>query len=105
MKTLPKLMFEDGDTIREFRKKMGVNQHEFWRRIGITQSGGSRYESGRKIPLTIKMLLHIAYGHEHRVERLVTALRSDWKAAPASSSRLVAQENDDVTQELAEELV
>ena len=29
------------------RVKAGLNQSQFWSRIGVTQSGGSRYESGR----------------------------------------------------------
>ena len=32
---------------REIRHRLGLNQQEFWGRIGVTQSGGSRYESGR----------------------------------------------------------
>ena len=31
----------------EIRKSKGENQTDFWARFGITQSGGSRYESGR----------------------------------------------------------
>lgn len=32
---------------RALRQKLGLNQAEFWGRISVTQSGGSRYESGR----------------------------------------------------------
>ena len=32
-------------------------QSAFWQRFGITQSGGSRYESGRDLPNPAKMLL------------------------------------------------
>lgn len=35
---------------REMRKKMGLNQLEFWSQVWVTQSGGSRYESGRAAP-------------------------------------------------------
>lgn len=44
------------------RKKAGINQKEFWAPYGVTQSGGSRYESGRAIPkpLMILMRLHQA---------------------------------------------
>ena len=31
---------------REIRRKLGLNQQQFWSKIGVTQSGGSRYESG-----------------------------------------------------------
>jgi transcriptional regulator with XRE-family HTH domain len=39
------------------RKAAGINQAEFWNRFGVTQSGGSRYESGRAIPKPIKLLM------------------------------------------------
>lgn len=46
----------------ELRKKSGENQGAYWRRYGITQSGGSRYEQGRKIPSPAKilMVLHVS---------------------------------------------
>lgn len=43
--------------IRELRRKSGINQFEFWSRLGITQSGGSRYETGRNIPTPAAMLI------------------------------------------------
>lgn len=43
--------------ITEYRKSIGFNQKEFWSRIGVTQSGGSRYEAGRSIPVPTVMLL------------------------------------------------
>lgn len=43
--------------LRATRDALGVNQAEFWRSVGITQSGGSRFESGRNIPRTVKMLV------------------------------------------------
>lgn len=43
--------------IYELRKREGLNQNRFWSRFGVTQSGGSRYESGRQIPLPTSMLL------------------------------------------------
>lgn len=82
---MPKLMFTDPVEIRKIRKKLGLNQSEFWRRIGITQSGGSRYETGRDIPLPVLMLLHLAYAPDHRAQRLSDSLRA-WKA-PGGSSR------------------
>ena len=41
------------------RNQRGENQHLFWSRIGVTQSGGSRYEAGRDIPLPTAMLLQL----------------------------------------------
>lgn len=45
-----------GDLVA-YRKSLGENQTEFWTRFGLTQSGGSRYESGRSVPLPVAMLL------------------------------------------------
>lgn len=39
------------------RRSYGENQETFWRRFGVTQSGGSRYESGRNIPTPIAILV------------------------------------------------
>ena len=33
--------FEKIDNIRDIRKKLGLNQIDFWNHIGVTQSGGS----------------------------------------------------------------
>ncbi len=41
----------------ELRKSAGLNQTEFWKRFGVTQSGGSRYESGRSMPTPLKVLM------------------------------------------------
>jgi DNA-binding transcriptional regulator YiaG len=49
--------------LEKIRKKTGLNQSMFWGRIGVTQSGGSRYESGRRLPKPVKMLVDIAYGN------------------------------------------
>jgi transcriptional regulator with XRE-family HTH domain len=47
----------------QLRKRLGLNQSEFWGCVGISQSGGSRYEKeNRAVPLPVKMLLDIAYG-------------------------------------------
>lgn len=40
-----------------YRKKLGVNQQTFWSSLGVTQSGGSRYESGRNLPKPVAVLL------------------------------------------------
>ena len=48
--------------IKEYRKKHRIRQSDFWQRVGITQSGGSRYEGARAIPEPVQLLLAIAYG-------------------------------------------
>lgn len=41
------------------RKKVNLNQSDFWSRYGVTQSGGSRYESGRNIPKALAILISL----------------------------------------------
>jgi transcriptional regulator with XRE-family HTH domain len=57
-------LFEKFDP-REIRARLGLNQDEFWTQIGVTQSGGSRYESGRDMPKPVLELLRLVH-----VERL-----------------------------------
>ena len=46
---------------RDIRKKLGLNQMDFWSEIGVTQSGGSRYESGRSMSKPVRELLRLVY--------------------------------------------
>ena len=46
---------------REIRRRLRLNQHQFWSRIGVTQSGGSRYESGRRMPKPVRELLRLVH--------------------------------------------
>ena len=46
---------------RGIRRRLGLNQQEFWGRIGVTQSGGSRYESGRNMPKPVQALLRVVH--------------------------------------------
>ncbi len=46
---------------RAVREKAGLNQQEFWTKIGVTQSGGSRYESGRQMPKPVRELLRLVH--------------------------------------------
>lgn len=46
---------------REIRRKLGVNQQQFWSQLGVTQSGGSRYESGRNMPRPVQQLLRLVH--------------------------------------------
>ena len=45
------------DNIQVYRDALGENQTAFWSRFGVTQSGGSRYESGRNIPKPVRLLI------------------------------------------------
>lgn len=42
-----------------FRLARRETQGEFWPRLGVTQSAGSRYESGREVPKPVAMLAAI----------------------------------------------
>ena len=46
---------------RAIRQRLGLNQQDFWGQIGVTQSGGSRYESGREMPKPVRELLRLVH--------------------------------------------
>jgi hypothetical protein len=46
---------------KALRLQLGLTQSEFWSPVGISQSGGSRYESGRKLPAATSALLHLVH--------------------------------------------
>lgn len=46
---------------RDIRRKLGMNQEQFWTKVGVTQSGGSRYESGRDMPKPVRELLRLVH--------------------------------------------
>jgi len=46
---------------RRIRHRLGLNQLEFWSPLGVTQSGGSRYERDRGMPRPVEILLGIVY--------------------------------------------
>lgn len=49
---------------RDQRRLLQLNQSAYWSRVGVTQSGGSRYESGRNLPKPVQTLLDLAYGSD-----------------------------------------
>ena len=51
---------------RDIRRRLGLNQQEFWSRVGVTQSGGSRYESGRVMPHPVRELVRLV--HVERID-------------------------------------
>ena len=55
---------------REIRRRLRLNQQEFWSRIGVTQSGGSRYESGRGMPKPVRELLRLVHIEGIQLERV-----------------------------------
>ncbi len=79
---------------RDIRLRLGLNQQEFWGRIGVTQSGGSRYESGRRMPKPVRALLRLVHVDQVDIRKLSSgdvALISYLKAAqPVLYRRLKA---------------
>ncbi|HAR45620.1 MAG TPA: hypothetical protein DCS05_05445 [Nitrospiraceae bacterium] len=51
----------DGAAALKLRMKLGENQTDFWSRLGVTQSGGCRYEAGRAMSPTLKRLYYLVY--------------------------------------------
>lgn len=56
--------------VREIRRKLGMNQSEFWSQLGVTQSGGSRYESGRNIPRPVQALLRLVHIEQIDIDKI-----------------------------------
>lgn len=71
-----KLKIYTGAEIREIRRKLRLRQAEFWAPFQTTQSGGSRYESGRDIPDTVQVLLNIAFGSDTKASAIFNELRT-----------------------------
>jgi len=44
-------------SVADARRQQGVNQASFWWPLGVTQSGGSRYEAERGMPRPVQLLL------------------------------------------------
>jgi transcriptional regulator with XRE-family HTH domain len=57
--TIKRMKSED---VAALRTRLKMTQREFWKRVGMTQSAGCRYErGGRAIPNTMQMLITLAY--------------------------------------------
>lgn len=72
----PKLICRDGQEARALRNRLGINQADFWGRIVVKQSAGSRYElEDNPFPLHVACLLHIAYGTPAQAQKMIDWLR------------------------------
>ena len=60
---------------REIRRKLGLNQQQFWSTLGVTQRGGSRYECGRYMPKPVRELLRLV--HVELID-IKSIKREDW---------------------------
>lgn len=54
---MAKMKTFDPDRIRQIRRRAALTQLEYWSRFGVTQSGGSRYETMRAVPQPTAMLI------------------------------------------------
>ena len=61
---------------REIRRKLGLNQQQFWSTLGVTQSGGSRYESGRNMPKPVRELLRLVHVEQIDIKNIK---HDDWE--------------------------
>jgi hypothetical protein len=43
------------------RHQLGMNQTDFWAKLGVTQSGGARCENAKSITLPVFKLLRLQY--------------------------------------------
>jgi predicted transcriptional regulator len=72
-------MYKDarsGPDLKALRRALRINQTTFWKGLQATQSGGSRYESGRNIPASIRALVILVFGSEQHARQQLDALRN-----------------------------
>lgn len=69
-------MAKKQNKLQRLRNSLELKQQQFWQRIGVTQSGGSRYENGRRMPAPVRILLDIAYGDTKRSDKAYDRLRA-----------------------------
>ena len=71
-------MSSDKFDLKAIRQKRSMNQSQFWQPLGVTQSGGSRYESDRNLPKPVESLVTIAYGTPAQLFKELQRLRPDF---------------------------
>lgn len=77
------------DGLRELRMARRESQTKFWRRFGVTQSRGSRFELGTDIPPSVAILIKlylegtVSDGDLWRARRNYTSSRQDVAEATA----------------------
>ena len=61
--------------VRALRRASGLSQTDFWRRYGVTQSAGSRFENGRAMSVSVQILVLLdAFGYVDK-SKLVEAVK------------------------------
>lgn len=69
--------------LKKLRRGLGLNQHEFWSAVGVTQSGGSRYETGRSMSNPVRELVRLVHVEGINLKRV----RGDHSAVGAELQR------------------
>lgn len=59
------------------RTAKGLNQSAYWHQVGVTQSGGSRYENGRRPSLPTRALVRMIHGGITDPHEAVNLARAD----------------------------
>lgn len=62
-----------GEQLTALRWGRGETQHKFWRKVGVSQACGSRYEAGRVMPEPVELLISVVYAPT--TEEAVTRLK------------------------------
>lgn len=91
----------DLNRLGDLRKRQGLNQYDFWTPLGITQSGGSRYENGpvqganerrlrngRRVPKPVALLLQLRHSGRITNDDLAGAAKAlGWLTGKASGGK------------------
>lgn len=72
--------------IRDLRKARRESQSKFWKRFGVTQSTGSRFEQGLGIPVSVAILVKLYLEGKVSEGDLQRARRAARTASPLSKS-------------------
>ena len=59
--------------LKKLRQSTGMNQSKFWAAVNVTQSGGSRYESGRKMPAAVAIMVELVHVRRVKLDELPSA--------------------------------
>eukprot|EP01037_Dinobryon_pediforme_P026137 gene26137-28550_t len=61
---------------KNLRTNKNENQTQFWRRFGVTQSRGSRFEKGEDVPMSVAMLIELYFQEKVSDSDLISALHN-----------------------------
>jgi transcriptional regulator with XRE-family HTH domain len=83
------------------RIHLGLPQTEFWGRVDVLQSAGSRYESGHSIPSPVQILVRLAYVPEAVLRAVVAELRAPFNDLQRSTAAAFSIEKWSTGRDLA----